>query len=124
MTVTYANDTDLYFRYNGGMANVKLRDCPPDVQKQFNYDPDVAAAADQQQQDNASHYVPNMAPAYSGNSNDSAAPAAAAGPDAAVEIPRLVDSVGDNSPLDKPAPPVTVEKWLTDKPVNSRQVWS
>jgi thiol-disulfide isomerase/thioredoxin len=118
VTVIDANASDLYFKYSGGMANVKLRDLPPEIQKRFNYDPDAAANAEQQSEENASRYVPNFSPAYS-----SQAPAAAesddAGPADTNEVPRLADSATDNSPLDKPAPAVNVEKWLTDKPVTA-----
>jgi thiol-disulfide isomerase/thioredoxin len=120
VTVIDANATDLYFKYSGGMANVKLRDCPPNVQKQFNYDPDVAAAAEQQRDQNASQYVPNMTPAYSSDNDASAASSTdAAGSADTNAPPRLADSAADNSPLDKPAPEVTVDKWLTDKPVTT-----
>jgi thiol-disulfide isomerase/thioredoxin len=115
VTIIDANATDLYFKYSGGMVNTKLRYLEPDVQKRFNYNPDVAADAERQRDDDASHYVPNYSPAYS----STVAGPADAGPADADEVPRLADSAADNSPLDKPAPAVTVEKWLTDKPVTA-----
>jgi thiol-disulfide isomerase/thioredoxin len=113
VTIIDANATDIYFRYSGGMINAKLRDLDPAVQSRFNYDPDVAADVERQRQDAAAHYVPNYTPSYAStasSANDTTGPE---------EAPRLVDAAGDNSPIDKPAPELTVEKWLTHKPVTA-----
>ena len=51
VTVLNVSTTDVYFTYNNGrgMANVKLRNLNPDLQKHFNYNPAVARATEQKQ---------------------------------------------------------------------------
>jgi thiol-disulfide isomerase/thioredoxin len=117
VTVIDVTATDLYFRHQGGVGNTKLRYLEPEIQKRFHYDPDVAADAERQRDDESAHYVPNQSSAaYTGSAGG---PVADSGPAATEDIPRLADPVGDSSPIDKPAPPVSVEKWLTDKPVTT-----
>ena len=49
VTVLGANATDLFFTYNRGIMNVKLRYLDPDLQKRFDYDPDLAASIEKRQ---------------------------------------------------------------------------
>jgi protein disulfide-isomerase len=46
VTVTSISATDIFFTYDGGMANVKLKELSPALQKHFNYEPQQAKAAE------------------------------------------------------------------------------
>ena len=47
--VTTVTTTDIYFTYDGGMANAKLKDLDPALQKHFHYNAAEASAAEEQQ---------------------------------------------------------------------------
>ncbi len=49
VTVTAVTATDLYFTYNGGMANVKLERLSPELQKQFHFNPQKARDQESQE---------------------------------------------------------------------------
>jgi len=49
VTVTAVTDTDIYFTYAGGMANVKLSKLDPALQKHFGYNPVKAGEVAQKQ---------------------------------------------------------------------------
>ena len=51
VTVLTVTATDVYFTYNNGkgMANAKLKNLSPDLQKHFHYNPAVASAVEQKQ---------------------------------------------------------------------------
>jgi len=56
VTVTSVSATDVYFTYAGGMANVKLKNLSPDLQKHFSFDPKKAKAAELKQAENQAQY--------------------------------------------------------------------
>jgi hypothetical protein len=39
--ITAVSPTDVFFNYDRGMGNAKLKDLPPGLQKHFHYDPDA-----------------------------------------------------------------------------------
>ena len=49
VTVTTVTATDIYFTYAGGMANVKLSQLDPALQKHFGYNPKKASEVEQKQ---------------------------------------------------------------------------
>src|SRR5579862_4543865 len=49
VTVLGANTTDLYFKHEHGIANVKLKYLSPALQKRFGYDPKAAAEEEKRQ---------------------------------------------------------------------------
>jgi thiol-disulfide isomerase/thioredoxin len=49
VTVLGFNETDVYFTHAGGIANAKLRALEPELQKMFNFNPQVAAEAERRQ---------------------------------------------------------------------------
>jgi protein disulfide-isomerase len=49
ITVTMVTATDIYFTYDGGMGNVKIKDLSPELQGEFNYNPTAAAAQEKKQ---------------------------------------------------------------------------
>jgi thiol-disulfide isomerase/thioredoxin len=56
VTVTSVSATDVYFIYAGGMANVKIKNLSPDLQKHFSFDPKKAKAEELKQADNNLKY--------------------------------------------------------------------
>jgi len=59
VTVLSVSATDVYFTYNNdkGMANAKLKNLSPDLQKHFHYNPTIASAVEQKQtQANAEYH--------------------------------------------------------------------
>jgi thiol-disulfide isomerase/thioredoxin len=113
VTVMGANTSDLYFTHDAGMSNVKLRYVDARVQKLFNYDPAKAAEAELQQEKDDFQFRTGI----SSNLVAQAQKSIRAARNAANTSPAsLADPISDNSPLGKPAPPFTVEKWLANKP--------
>jgi hypothetical protein len=115
VTVFGANATDLFFNSDAGIRNVKLKYLTPDLQKQFNYDPDVADKAEQQQVEDDKHYRENLAASITADFNaardareaEAQAPYAEAG---------LGDSIPGGSALGKPAPALDMAEWVGGKP--------
>ena len=56
VTVTSVSATDIYFTHAGGMANAKLKNLSPDLQKHFHFDPKQAQTVELQQADNKVKY--------------------------------------------------------------------
>lgn len=56
VVVTKVTATDIYFTHAGGMANAKIKDLSPELQKHFSFDPTVANAAEQKQADSQAKY--------------------------------------------------------------------
>lgn len=112
VTVLGANTTDLYFRYSGGVANVKLKYLDPDLQKRFDFNPKAAEEAEKRQAEaeilfqNSLHASP--APSTKpGETKSTGWLGTETG---------LSDPISDKSPLGKSAPEISITKWLGDKP--------
>src|SRR5437879_3797678 len=60
VTVLGVNATDVYFTYDQGMANAKLKYLEPEMQQHFHYDPEVSALVEQQQAEDEARYVAAM----------------------------------------------------------------
>lgn len=103
VTVTSVTATDVYFTHAGGMANVKIKNLSPDLQKHFSFDPKKAKAEELKQAENKTKYHDQLL--------QQPGPAAATGtrpPTAPVEIygdvpekyaGTTVTKTGDVSPL-------------------------
>jgi hypothetical protein len=100
VVVLRASATDLYFRHEGGIKNVKLKYVSPELQKRYGYNAAAAELADSRP------YTP--ATVVGGGVARTTTPASSED--------NLVDPVSDRSLLGKAAPPFTVEKWLGEKP--------
>ncbi len=109
VTILGANATDLYFSHQYGIGNVKLKYLSPSLQKKFNYDPSAAAATERKRAEEDARYQTTLA-------SEVASRAAAAGETEPAPEQRFADPISEHSFLGKPAPQLTVEKWLTDKP--------
>jgi cytochrome c biogenesis protein CcmG, thiol:disulfide interchange protein DsbE len=111
VVVLGANETDLYFKHDKGVMNVKLKQLSPDLQMQFGYDPAKAAAAEKQRAEEERRYAESIAQA-----SQSETLALARGP-ATLGEDSLIDSLSDQSLLNRPAPELAVEKWIGEKPI-------
>jgi protein disulfide-isomerase len=56
VTVTAVTATDIFFTCSDGLANVKIKDLSPDLQKHFNFNPQMAQAVELQQSENKIKY--------------------------------------------------------------------
>jgi cytochrome c biogenesis protein CcmG, thiol:disulfide interchange protein DsbE len=111
VVVLGANETDLYFKHDKGMMNVKLKQLSPDLQKQFDYDPVKAAEAEKQRAEEERRYNESIAQAV-----ESETLARARGP-ATLGEDSLIDPLSDQTLLNRPAPELAVEKWIGGKPI-------
>ncbi len=113
VTVLGANATDLYFTHAQGIANVKLKYLSPDLQKRFNFDPKAAEDAEKKQSEADRLYQTTEAKAFYDRAR-AEAESAEDGPSSSEDS--LADPLSKNSLLGKAAPPIELDKWLTEKP--------
>jgi peroxiredoxin len=114
VTVLGASETDLYFKHDGGIANVKFKYLEPEIQKRFDYDPKAAVAAEQRQIQEDSAYHETVALEVVAHAQRTAVAAAT---ESATEMEEsLADPISGKSLLNRPAPKIEVGKWLAEKP--------
>jgi thiol-disulfide isomerase/thioredoxin len=113
VTILSVSTTDIYFTSNRGLANAKLRDLAPALQKRFNFNPTNAASVERKQKAaNAEYHLQALKqPAATASSDDEQAPP----PGAQIE-PETGKQIWANPLLNQNAPPLYVEKWLTPEP--------
>lgn len=112
VVITKINPSDIYFAHTGGMANIKMRQLDPRLQRKFNYDPKRAKFDETERMYNNEEYkrraVQNfnnrVAQEQAGASNAPAAPFS------------LTDPFDARSPLNRPAPPFGPVKWISEAP--------
>ncbi len=85
VTVTAATPTDIYFTYPGGMANAKLKELNPELQKHFHYNTTNAMSLEKNQSKANAQYRADLAshPARLPSTEGRSAPTSAAAPDSA-----------------------------------------
>jgi thiol-disulfide isomerase/thioredoxin len=105
-----ANETDLYFKHDDGLMNVKLKYLSPELQKQFDYDPEKSEKAERQKAEEERRYNESVAQALESEAVQRIRGPATLGEDS------LADPFSDKSRLNKPAPELVVEKWIGEKP--------
>lgn len=106
VTLLGANATDLYFKYDHGLANVKLKYLSPELQKRFNYDPKAAADAERKQAEADANYHTRLASKLAEDNLKARQAATNALPAAPLE-----DPISDKSLLGKAAPMMKLTKW-------------
>ena len=109
-----ASATDLYFKHDGGITNVKLKYLAPEIQKRFDYDPKTAEEAERRQmQENAAfHETGAREVAASAQTLSLKAVEPPSNPAEAV----LADPISNQSLLNRPAPKLEFGKWLGERP--------
>ena len=112
VTITTVTKTAIYFTHSRGIGTAKLKDLDPTLQAHFHFDPAEAAAKQAEQSQGNALYAKALreAPAIK----------------RAVTAPPTETSVGDDiipaheihakSFLNRPAPNISIEKWLTGMP--------
>jgi cytochrome c biogenesis protein CcmG, thiol:disulfide interchange protein DsbE len=110
VTVTRVTATDIYFSHDGGIANAKLKNLSPELQKKFHYDPAKADKAEAQKRAGAAQFAQEVAKAKQ---------AEPAKPAPNAEEPP--EENGTKTLLSGPltnqrVPELVIEKWLTDVP--------
>ncbi len=113
VTVFKVTATDIYFTSVRGMANAKLKDLDPDLQKHFNFNPTNSVAIEQKQKAaNAEYHLEALKqPAPAAAPDDEPVPP----PGAQIEQ-ESGKQIWAKPLLNQPAPPLFVEKWLTPEP--------
>jgi cytochrome c biogenesis protein CcmG/thiol:disulfide interchange protein DsbE len=117
VTITKVTATHVYFMHSRGLGDAKLKDLTPDLQKHFHYDPSAAAAAQTKRAQESAAYRQNLLSAPAAKPATAAAPAAAApvssGQSGDIIPPHEIHA---KSYLNKAAPPMWIQKWLTPEP--------
>jgi thiol-disulfide isomerase/thioredoxin len=112
VTVTTVTPTDIFFTYAGGMANVKLKNLDPELQKRFHYNAKKAGAAEQKQaQANAEYHsliISQPAPQPPDESREQSVDT--------TQTTGAGKKLWAKSFLNQKAPDLIVEKWLTPEP--------
>jgi thiol-disulfide isomerase/thioredoxin len=117
VTIVSVTATDLYFSYEKGIKNVKLRQLEPDMQKAFDFDPKTASDVEKRQTEDDARYQGTVA-AGLGNRNAATAPGAeATALQSRSPIDSLADPISDRSLIGKQGPAIEVEKWNGTAPV-------
>ena len=113
VTIMSVSATDIYFTSSRGVANAKLKDLDPVLQKHFNFNATNAAAIEEKHKaDNAEYHLQALkqpAPV--------AAPEGGPAPPPGAQIePGSGKQIWAKPFLNQNAPPLFVEKWLTPEP--------
>ena len=119
LTIIGANTTDLYFRSDQGLANVKLRALSPEMQRRFNYDAAAAAEAERKQIEDDAAFRDSIVSNVVAKAEKEAIDKQHA---ATTSENSFADAISDSSPLGKPAPALEVEKWLGKPPAPDGKV--
>ncbi|PWU21451.1 MAG: hypothetical protein C5B50_01625 [Verrucomicrobia bacterium] len=107
VTVVGFNATEIYIKHDGGLADLKLRNLEPEVQKRFNYDPQRAEAAESGKAEDDARYMATLA---SNSVARATKKVTASSPE------NLADPVSEKSLIGKPLPSFKSAKWLGAKP--------
>jgi thiol-disulfide isomerase/thioredoxin len=107
VTITGVSATDIYFIYDQGMANAKLKDLAPALQKHFNYDSAKAGAVEKKQAADQVQYHQQLLkqPAPEDMTRTTSSDTSVGG-----------KKIWAKSFLNQKFPGLAVEKWLTAPP--------
>lgn len=113
VTVLGANATDMYFRHDDGISNVKLKYLNEDLQRRFNYDAQAATEAERQQAEDDARYQVALASNLVAQAHAAALKAKKL---AASSSLNLVDVISDKSDIGKPVPDLPNTNWIGAAP--------
>ena len=111
VTITSVTATDIYFSHSGGLGNAKLKNLDPALQKQFHFNPDKAAQKEKEQAQ-ANFLYTTAARQAKPAARLAEAPDEQAPPSGETQSHRI----SAKSFLNRPAPRITVQQWLTAAP--------
>ncbi len=108
--MTRVTATDIYFTHASGIANAKLKNLSPELQKKFHFDPAKAAKVEAQKRAAAVEFGQSVAKAKQ-------AEAAKPAPDVE-ESPeeKAPDAILSGPLTNQRVPELVIEKWLTEEP--------
>lgn len=107
--------TDVLFKHSTGISNIKLRYLSTELQKRFHYDPLRSEQAERRQDADTLLYQQTASQRAWERALARKAAAEAEIAEANATF-RLSDPIGENSLLNKPAPPLPVPEWYSEKP--------
>lgn len=110
VTITSVSATDIYFLSAAGLANAKLKDLSPQLQKQFHYNARQAAAEEEKLAEGNARYHEQLL-----RHTVPKPPDMTREPDAE-RASKPAKKIWAKSFLNQKAPALIVEKWLTPKP--------
>jgi len=120
VTVTSVTATDLYFTHAGGMGNAKLGKLSPELQQQFGFDSQRAAAVAESRQQGAAAYAAQLKRDQQLEAERTQAARRRAAQEAQLAYEQAqahADRRAESGRLvNQKAPAMAVEKWLTAKP--------
>ena len=119
VTVTSVSATDVYFTYDHGMGNAKLKNLSPAWQKHFRFNPAKADAALQKQAAANQQYQierQNNIGTGAAHRNEAAEDNGANAIDRRMDGPVANKKIWAKSYLNQKAPELVVEKWVTSQP--------
>lgn len=111
VTVLGSNTTDVYFKHDEGIANVKLKYLSEELQRRFNYDAQAATEAERQQAEDDARYQIELAASLAAEAKARAEKAKAAPPSSP-----FADAISDKSMLGKPGPALELDSWIGERP--------
>jgi cytochrome c biogenesis protein CcmG, thiol:disulfide interchange protein DsbE len=115
VTVTTLTATDIYFTYDGGMANAKLKNLSPELQKHFHYNATKASQVEQKQAaDNTQYHLQVIGQTSSRSQSADNGGGGQSSSDR--QEPETGKQLWAKSFLNQKAPDLIVEKWLTAEP--------
>jgi thiol-disulfide isomerase/thioredoxin len=112
VAVVNVTPTDLYFSYEKGIKNVKLRLLDPETQKLFNYDPGTAHQLERQQDQSDARFQSSVAARGPGTGSSRAVAASAEEKRRASSEENIADAISQQSLIGKPGPAIAAQKWL------------
>ena len=120
VTVTRVTSTDIYFTHAAGMGNAKLKKLQPDIQDLFDYDPEGAAEIEESRKQGAAVFSAQMQRQRELDFKRAEIARRQAAREALLQEQRArqlaVSSPGPGGLINKKAPAIAVEKWLTPAP--------
>ena len=114
VTVTSATATDIYFSHSRGMGNAKLKNLEPELQQRFHFNPETAADKQRQQAEANARYTQALKDANPPRPAPKAEPIEERGGASDEVEPHEISA---KSFLNKPAPAILADKWLTEPPI-------
>ena len=115
VTVTSVTATDIYFSHKLGLGNAKLKNLEPELQKRFHYDPARAAEKEKEQAAEQARYAQALGESKPAPPRKAAAAEQGEG-QAGSSDEVEPHEISAKSFLNRPAPAIAAEKWLTAPP--------
>ena len=116
IVITDVTATDIYFKHSSGVGNTRLRYLEPDLQQRFNYNPEIAAETERQQDISSAISANDIYKAALSRQRAARQEADVSVAAGSAEINPFADPVSNSSLINKPIPDIKVEKWFSEKP--------